>query len=107
MSNNVDKIIELEQLKKLKEKSKLPTNDLVFHYIFGSKGNENITKDFLKQTLKRNVKKIDLDLNLNLQKEDFDDKLGILDVRAKDENGTNYNIEMQNVTSNTLPERIL
>ncbi len=107
MSNKVNENIESEHLEILKERSKLPTNDLVFHLIFGSKGNENITKDFIKQTLKKDIKKIYLDLNLNLEKQYFDEKLGVLDVRAKDENGTNYNIEMQNVTSNTLPERII
>ncbi len=33
--------------------------------------------------------------------------MGILDVRARDDKGTNINIEMQNTTSNMLPQRIL
>ena len=75
--------------------------------MFGTKGNENITKAFLEKLLNKQVEEIDLDLNLNLMREHYDDKLGILDVRVKDKDGVNYNIEMQNTSSNALPERIL
>lgn len=94
-------------MENIKETSLLPTNDIIFHCLFGSIGNEKFTKDFIEKILNKNIEEIDLDLNVNLIREHYDDKLGILDVRAKDENGVNYNIEMQNTSSNTLPERIL
>ena len=88
-------------------KSMLPTNDVVFHCLFGAKGNERITKKFIEKIIGRNIESINLDKNLNLKREYYDEKLGILDVLAKGEDGTNYNIEMQNATSETLPYRIL
>lgn len=91
----------------LEQKSKLPTNDIVFHELFGQRGNEEIVQKFIEKILKKKIKKIDLDLNPNLERDYYDDKLGILDVRARDAKGTNINIEMQNTTSNMLPQRIL
>ncbi len=102
--NNIYNTKEMESLKNI---STLPTNDVIFHCLFGTKGNEKITKAFLEKLLNKEVEEIDLDLNLNLIREHYDDKLGILDVRVKDKNGVNYNIEMQNTSSNTLPERII
>ena len=102
--NNIYNTKEMESLKSI---STLPTNDVIFHCLFGTKGNEKITKAFLEKLLNKEVEEIDLDLNLNLIREHYDDKLGILDVRVKDKNGVNYNIEMQNASSNTLPERII
>ena len=102
--NNNHNTKEMESLKSI---SILPTNDVIFHCLFGTKGNEKITKAFLEKLLNKEVEEIDLDLNLNLIREYYDDKLGILDVRVKDKNGVNYNIEMQNTSSNTLPERII
>ena len=94
-------------IEKLVEKSLLPTNDVIFHCLFGQVGSEQITKRFIEKVLKRDIGEIDLDLNLNLQREYYDSKLGILDVRAKTPEGTNYNIEMQNTASAKLPERLL
>ena len=89
------------------KKSLLPTNDVIFHCLFGQVGNERITKDLIEKIINKKVEKIELDLNLNLIREKYDSKLGVLDVRAKATDGTNYNIEMQNSSSATLPERIL
>lgn len=97
----------MNNIKELQRRAKLPTNDIIFHCLFGTVGNEGITKDFLENVLKRRVEKIDLDKNLNLVRNYYDEKLGVLDVRAKDSNGVNYNIEMQNIKTNSLPERVL
>ncbi|MBR2745009.1 MAG: Rpn family recombination-promoting nuclease/putative transposase [Clostridia bacterium] len=94
-------------MEEIVEKSLLPTNDVIFHCLFGTVGNENITKNLLEKILNKNVEEIKLDLNVNLIREHYDDKLGILDVRIKEKNGTNYNIEMQNTSSEQLPQRIL
>lgn len=95
------------EMNELLEKSLLPTNDVIFHCLFGQVGSEVITKTFIEKVLKRDIGVIDLDLNLNLQREYYDSKLGILDVRAKTPEGVNYNIEMQNTASAKLPERLL
>lgn len=105
--NNENNNYNTKEMESLKNISTLPTNDVIFHCLFGTKGNEKITKAFLEKILNKEVEEIDLDLNLNLIREHYDDKLGILDVRVKDKNGVNYNIEMQNTSSNTLPERII
>lgn len=96
-----------ELKKQAEERSLLPTNDVIFHILFGKIGNENITRKFLENTLNTDVSEIELDKNLDLQQEHYDDKLGVLDVRAKTKDGINYNIEMQNTSSNELPERML
>lgn len=95
------------EMEELVEKSLLPTNDVIFHCLFGQVGSEQITKTFIEKVLNRDIGKIDLDLNLNLQRDHYDSKLGILDVRAKTEDGINFNIEMQNTDSTKLPERLL
>lgn len=102
INHNVNKTKE-----ELEEKSKLPTNDIIFHELFGQRGSEEIVRKFIEKVLKKKIRKIDLDLNPYLERNYYDDKLGILDVRARDDKGTNINIEMQNTTSKMLPQRIL
>ena len=70
-------------------------------------GSEEITKAFIEKLIKKEVESIDLDLNVNLVKNYYDEKLGILDVRARTKSGINYNIEMQNVATDELSKRIL
>lgn len=43
------------ELKKLTANSLLPTNDVIFHCLFGTVGNEKITKDFIEKIVKKNV----------------------------------------------------
>jgi len=93
--------------KDIQKNAILPTNDVIFHCLFGTVGSEKITKNFLEKIIKKQVEDINLDLNLNLIRNYYDEKLGILDVRAKDGSGINYNIEMQNIATELLPERIL
>jgi predicted transposase/invertase (TIGR01784 family) len=111
LNKNTKEKISQEFLENIPEeitkKSLLPTNDVIFHCLFGQVGNERITKDLIEKIINKKVEKIELDLNLNLIREKYDSKLGVLDVRAKTADGINYNIEMQNSSSATLPERIL
>ena len=100
-------ITNIKNLKEIQKNSLLPTNDIIFHSLFGTIGNESITKAFIQVLIKQEVQEINLDLNLNLIREHYDSKLGVLDVRARTKSGVNYNIEMQNTSSETLPERIL
>ena len=56
---------EQEKLRKFKEVRELlnPKNDYVFKRIFGYKGNENITKDFLNSVIDDEVEEVDLEHN--------------------------------------------
>ena len=45
----------------LAEKSLLPTNDVIFHCLFGTVGNEKITKDLLEKLLNKKIENIELD----------------------------------------------
>ena len=76
------------------EKLLNPKNDYVFHRIFGNAGNEEFTKDLLKCITKENIIDIELDCNPIAGKDLFDDKIGILDIKAKLNNNINCNIEM-------------
>ena len=82
-------------------------SDYVFKRVFGHVGNEDVTKDFLKSLLKQEISNISLDNNPILEKDLFDDKIGILDIKAKINNDTNVDIEMQVVNKNNIEERIL
>ena len=84
-----------------------PKSDYVFKRIFGHVGNEEITCDLLNCILENKVKNIELDKNPILEKDLLDDKLGILDIKAKADNDTNINIEMQVVDKKNVENRIL
>ena len=92
-----------------KEKTELmsPKMDVVFQALFGEVGNERITKKFLEAVLERKIEKVDLSENIVLRRETEEDKLGVLDVLAKIDNGEYCNIEMQMATQETILKRIL
>ena len=81
------------------------TNDYVFKRIFGQKGNEDITRGFLKAVTKVEYNNIDLEDTPILENGLIENKMGILDVKvvASKEN----NIEMQVTKSEYIAERIL
>ena len=89
--------IELLQLK----------NDYTFKRVFGHAGNENITISLLNSILKEPVTNINLDRNKILEEDLYNDKLGILDIRAKINNSIDCDIEMQLVNENNVEKRIL
>ena len=75
-----------------------PANDFFFRYLFGKTGHESLTLDFVNAVL------ADLGLgpllSLVIQnpfnpKESVEDKESVLDIKARDEDGRIYNIEMQ------------
>ena len=84
-----------------------PKNDYTFKRIFGRVGNEKITKSFLEAVTKEKIKDITLDCNPITEKNLFDDKVGILDIKAKLDNNINCNIEMQVVDKKNIEKRIL
>lgn len=85
----------------------VPTNDYVFKRIFGQVGNEMITKDFINSILDEEVKSVNLEGNKVLEKDLMDDKVGILDIKAKLDNEVNCNIEMQVVNHKNIEKRIM
>ena len=84
-----------------------PTNDVIFHCLFGTKGQEKITKAFLEGLLKKEIKELDLDRKLEFIREYYNNKEEIADVRATDSNKNSYILEMQNKTNKFLPKRFL
>ena len=85
----------------------LPTNDYVFKRIFGYVGNEKITKALLNAILDERVTKVDLDKNPITEKDLYDDKVGILDVRTTFNDQIDCDIEMQVTMQKEIAERIL
>ena len=84
-----------------------PKNDYVFKRIFGHVGNENITKNLLSSILQQNITDVQLDSNPIPEKNLLDDKVGILDIKAKIDNTTNVDIEMQVTDRKNIEKRIL
>ena len=82
------------------EKMRLdPKNDFVFQLLFGKQDNKDILIDLLNAVLKREGKDRITDIesveNKKLDAERIMDKTCVLDVKARGEDGTIYNIEMQ------------
>ena len=83
-------------------------NDYVFKRIFGHIGNEEITKGLLQSIIPDKIDKIELDSNTITEKDLLDDKVGILDIKAKLNDGNvNCDIEMQVVDQKDIEKRIL
>lgn len=91
----------------IKNKLLNPKIDYVFKRIFGYSGNEDITKNFLSSIISDSITEIKLNCNPITEKDLFDDKIGILDIKAKINNNINCNIEMQIVDNNNIEKRLL
>ena len=85
----------------------LPTNDYVFKKIFGQVGNESITRSFINSILDTKIKSVNLEGNTIMEKDLLDDKLGILDIKAKLDNEIMCDIEMQVLNHKDIDKRIL
>lgn len=86
------------------------TSDVVFKYIFGNAGSENILRAFLSAVQTDAgfpaVAEVRIENPFNLQ--DFsDDKLSVVDVRAIDVNGVAYTIEIQATRQQAFLQRAL
>ena len=84
-----------------------PKNDYVFKRIFGRIGNEDITASLISAIIGKKITNVELDNNTILEKDLFDDKVGILDIRAKIDSSINCNIEMQVVDRNNIEKRMM
>ena len=83
------------------------TNDFVFKKVFGKKGNESILKDLLEAILKIKIKKIELQAEVELERELIDDKTGVLDIEATIDDNTIIDVEMQMRNQYNMKERSL
>ena len=84
-----------------------PKIDYVFKRLFGYEGNEDITKDFITSIIDKDITSLKLDSNPILEKDLLDDKVGILDIKAKIDGNVNCNIEIQVVDSKNIEKRLL
>ncbi len=86
-----------------------PKVDCVFKAILGAEQNRNLLIHFLNAILHDElpspISHVDI-LNPYNDKEFFTDKLSIVDVKARDDIGRLYQIEIQLISSVYLPERI-
>ena len=80
-----------------------PVNDYFFRYLFGKAGHEELTLNFINAVLTDSeaptVAKIEI-LNPFNDKEDISAKESILDIKATDNKGRIYAIEMQTWDNN-------
>lgn len=87
-----------------------PKIDCVFKALLGSQENRNLLVHFLNAILSRELKapitSVEI-LNPFNEKETFDDKLSIVDVKARDEAGKIFQVEIQLLQYADLPSRML
>jgi predicted transposase/invertase (TIGR01784 family) len=87
-----------------------PRVDYAFKKLFGSEANLALLHDLLLAVLTPSLELViaSLDiLNPFNDKEALDDKLSILDIKARDDRGRQYNIEMQMLGTRILLQRLL
>ena len=90
-----------------KSNAVVPTNDYVFRKIFGQVGNEDITKSFINSILDTKIESVNLEGNTIMEKDLLDDKVGILDIKAKLDNEVLCDIEMQVLNHKDIDKRIM
>ena len=87
-----------------------PRIDCVFKSLLGNESNRNLLVHFINATLASEliapITQVEI-LNPYNEKEHLDDKLSIVDVKAKDEHGRVYQIEIQLLFFSNLPARML
>ena len=87
-----------------------PKIDIAFKKVFGSEAFRDLTASLINAVLEpapgQRLGELEL-LNPYSEKMTLDDKLAILDIKARDEQGRLYNVEMQMVAMPSLPQRFL
>ncbi len=83
-----------------------PKNDVVFHCLF-RKGNEGITKALISSIIEEDIEEIELDNDRYLLQTYPDQKMGILDLKAKLDDGVICNIEIQLADKGYTEKRLL
>ncbi len=74
---------------------------------FGREETKSVTKELGGSILEEEITEIDLEQNPILEKNIKDEKIGILDIRAKLNNNTNCNVEIQLVDQKNIEKRAL
>ena len=87
-----------------------PKVDYAFKHLFGRDKTRSLLIDLLDSVLSpdpaHRIRDIEIQNPFN-PKEALDDKLSILDIKARDESGRQFNVEMQVVSSPAYEKRIL
>ena len=83
------------------------TNDYIFKRLFSKKGNEDILKDLLEGILEIPIKEVEVMQEVELERVDIKDKLGVLDIKAIINENITVDIEMQIVDEKNMIERTL
>src|SRR5713226_4685444 len=87
-----------------------PKNDYAFKRVFGHEHTRPLLSSMLDAVLQpppeHRLVELDL-LNPFNDKEKLDDKLSILDIKARDQSGRQFNIEMQMLANRGYEKRIL
>ena len=87
-----------------------PKIDIAFKKIFGTPQWRNLTMALINAVLQpppwERLVELEL-LNPYSEKMKLDDKLSILDIKARDDQGRLFNLEMQMVAEVSLPQRFL
>jgi predicted transposase/invertase (TIGR01784 family) len=83
-----------------------PLNDFLFKKLFGDEKDKDILIGFLNAILNSDI------VNLTIEKENLDrinkeEKLGILDIKAKTKTGEKFNIEVQLLNQKNMIQRTL
>jgi predicted transposase/invertase (TIGR01784 family) len=87
-----------------------PKVDYAFKKIFGSEANTPVLIDLLNAVLQPSPDRQIVDLQIQNpfnEKETADDKLSFVDIKARDQNGRIYNVEMQMCATPAYPGRVL
>lgn len=82
-------------------------SDVYFKCLFGARGNEKITQNFIENILGRKINSISTNFKLELEKSSITEKQMIADLIAKDGNLQKYAIEMQRKSNKHLPSRFV
>ena len=83
------------------------TNDYIFKRLFSKKGNEDILKDLLEGILEIPIEKVEVMQEVELERVDIKDKLGVLDIKALINEDITVDIEMQIANEKNMIERTL
>jgi predicted transposase/invertase (TIGR01784 family) len=87
-----------------------PKIDIAFKKVFGSEPWRDLTASLINAVLEpppqQRLVEVEL-LNPYSEKMTLDDKLSILDIKARDDEGRLYNLEMQMLTTVSLVQRLL
>ena len=83
------------------------TNDFIFKKVFGKQGNESILKNLLEAILKIKIEKVEVQAEVELERELIEDKVGKLDIKAIIDKDKIIDIEMQMQNQYNMKERTL